>query len=45
MKGLLSNINDLRYGVDDTTMTEREEGIKEPLDEGKGGENESQLKN
>ena len=37
------NINNLRYADDTTLMAESEEELKEPLDEGEGGESKSQL--
>ena len=38
------NINNLRYKDDTTLMAEREEELKEPLDEGEGTELKSWLK-
>ena len=32
------NINSLRYADDNTPMAENKEKLKEPLDEGEGGE-------
>ena len=32
------NINNLRYADDNTPMAENKEKLKEPLDEGEGGE-------
>ena len=43
MKGLLSNINDLRY-ADDTTMAEREEELKNLLMRVKEGNEKASLK-
>ena len=33
-----TNINHLRYADDNTPMAENKEKLKEPLDEGEGGE-------
>ena len=38
------NINNLRYADDTTLMGESEEELREPLDEGEGGEWKSWLK-
>ena len=37
------NTNNLKYADDTTLMAESEEELKEPLDEGEGGESNSQL--